>query len=145
MATKIHSIEDKCLISWATGDHYTGFSDIYQAISDTCSYSENKVTELLCVLEDCFDSIAMLSTLNVKKEHRGDSYGTQLVKHFIDRTKDSEIRILFANFETPQADGFNLIDFYAKYGFFPINCSQGQMLMVSKEHAELINKEFLGL
>ncbi|MGD1523964.1 GNAT family N-acetyltransferase [Vibrio owensii] len=119
---------------------YTGMmtevmSDICCAIDNTSSFDQNFLTEFFMVAEDQFSSIAFLEKIEVKRDFRGQGFGTDMLKAFNEKSQSAQVRFLLARVDNPQAEGFNLLKFYGKHGYYPVRYSNGDMLMVNKEHS----------
>ena len=125
---------------------YSDRGELFSQVGQFVDFDANMVNDLLMYIEDRFEKIGFLGSLYVDGKERGQGQGTKLMKSFEDKIMQrSEMDFLFARFDTPQAKGFDLIDFYRRRGFEPVKYSNGDMLMVSKGHALEIRLEVFGL
>ena len=121
--------------------------DLFLTINDTSAFPIDVLSDLQCVMADMgFNSVGLLNILHVDPEHRGTGMGKQLVQSYCDKiAKHTDIDMVFARIENPQATGIDLELFYEKFGFESAFYASGELLMVTKNNAEQIAEAMTGL
>ncbi len=113
-------------------------SHVCLALDRFAVFSDRILNDLLLFIESSYSSCGYLGRIVVDKSERGQGLGQSLIDDFKKIVKDCDIVFLFARLDTPQKEGFSLLEFYKKNGFSPIMKSNGETLMVSTEKAKEI-------
>ena len=131
----LHATIGKSEIRSAISHSPAELSHICDAVDMTSDYPDNLINCVMLELEHNFKKIGFLTKISVVQEDRGTGIGRTLMQEYMSNIyKATEVDFLFARYETPQQDGFDLIEFYKSYGFMPVAAFYGEMLMVSKGH-----------
>jgi Acetyltransferase (GNAT) family. len=129
-------------IEAAFSTRYEEFRDVVNMVGEMSGANEEKINSLLCFVEDRFQRVGFIGSVLVDKDKRGEGFGAALLKEYLNTVgKKTEMDFLFARIENPQKKGFSLLEFYKKHGFEPVMISNGELLMVNKNHANEIKNE----
>jgi GNAT superfamily N-acetyltransferase len=82
--------------------------------------------------EDCV-KVALLESIYMDETERGNGYGTQLLKDFIEAAEDAgaDVVLLIADTGEHQEDGFDLVEWYERHDFRSISRTEFGPLMVN--------------
>jgi GNAT superfamily N-acetyltransferase len=89
---------------------------------------------LIAEIRAKYPRIAMLNNVNVYDEFKGQGYGNFLLGRFIDDVgyEDAKAILLIADTAESQAEGFDLVQWYAKNGFAVLHQTGGGPLMLKE-------------
>lgn len=123
----------------------SGIDNIENSMMQNSDLSESKIDKLIEYLKEKDLKVGFVASLEVYEESKGKGKGKEFMDTFKEEImKETDVDILLARTRNKQNKGFNLEEFYEKYGFKGIALEYGDLLMVSKGFDIVLEKE-LGL
>ena len=100
--------------------------------------------ELYETLSNKYDTIAIIKSIHVDDEHRGQGYGNELFEGFIGSTSARAVLLVADRYES-QSEGFNLQKWYEGYGFKVISDTSSGPLMLLDQNTSAGHKDPVAL
>lgn len=93
-------------------------------------------SRVMPILIESGERTALLKTLYVIDEYRGEGIGASLMGYFIDAASDCTSMMLICDQHETQAEGFDLAEWYESLGFIcAFETSSGPLMVYPKELA----------
>lgn len=119
-----------------------GASNLENFLYSEVSPESTKI--ILEVIRSGVQKVAVMKSLYVEEERRGEGLGNSLVDHFLRGVKDAQAIILLADSQESQAEGFDLQRFYEGFDFEPVvDGSAGKLMVYPGELAQLIRESLV--
>jgi GNAT superfamily N-acetyltransferase len=91
------------------------------------------------IIDSEIENIYVLKNIFVDEDSRGCGIGTHLMNIFLEDVTCNDIVLLAADLQEEQMQGFNLVQWYENFNFYPITTTEDICLMASDNNNILSN------
>ena len=88
-------------------------------------------TSIINVIRHSVTNVAFLNNMNIQNEHQGNGHGKEMLFDFLTQCSihNVDVVLLIADTGESQREGFNIVQWYKRFGFTQMNSEDFPLMM----------------